>query len=72
MPNRKNYQGQVASPAVGHRPKAFAKAIGISKSTLYALPAHLQPRSMKFGRARIITEDPAAYLARVASETPST
>lgn len=50
----------------GLRPRQFWKAVGISRAGGYALPAELQPKSIKLGRARIITERPAEYLARVA------
>lgn len=49
----------------GLRPAQFWAAVGISRAAGYALPAELQPKSTKLGRARIIIEPPAEYLARV-------
>lgn len=50
----------------GLRPREFWGAVGISRAGGYALPAELQPRSIKLGRSRIITEQPADYLKRIA------
>ena len=61
-----------AIPApVGHRVGAFVRAVGISRSGLYALPADQRPRSVAIGRRRIITEAPAAWLARVGKHAES-
>jgi hypothetical protein len=46
----------------------FAAATGISRSMIYALPAERQPKSLKFGRRRVIVEQPADYLARLGAE----
>jgi hypothetical protein len=51
----------------GHRPEEFARACGFSRATLYRLPAELRPKSVKLAQARIIIEDPAAFLARLGS-----
>ena len=51
--------------AVGFRPGPWASAIGISRTTFYALPSELRPRSITLGAARIIVESPAEYLARI-------
>jgi hypothetical protein len=50
----------------GLRPREFWGAVGISRAGGYALPAELQPRSIKLGRSRVITERPADYLKRIA------
>lgn len=49
----------------GLRPREFWGAVGISRAGGYALPAELQPRSIKLGGCRVIIEPPAEYLARV-------
>jgi hypothetical protein len=51
----------------GWRVGEYAEAIGLGRSTLYELPAPLQPHSVKFGGVRIITEEPGAYLRRIAA-----
>ncbi len=51
----------------GWRPAEYAAAIGISRSMLYALPAEMRPRSVKFGIARVFVEPPAEFLARLAA-----
>jgi hypothetical protein len=38
---------------------------GYSRATLYNLPPHLQPHSVKIRSRRIITESPSEYLARI-------
>jgi predicted DNA-binding transcriptional regulator AlpA len=50
----------------GMRPRQFWAAVGISRAAGYALPADLQPKSIKLGHARIITEAPSEYLERLA------
>lgn len=50
---------------VGRRPEEFARACGISRATLYRLPPELRPKSVKLAQARIIIEDPAAFLERL-------
>jgi hypothetical protein len=54
-------------PQAGFRPGPFAVAIGISRTTLYELPADLQPHSVRIGSARIIIEKPDEYLRRLAT-----
>ena len=51
----------------GWRVGEYAEAIGLGRSTLYELPAPMQPHSVKFGAVRIITEEPSAYLRRIAA-----
>jgi hypothetical protein len=55
-------------PAIqaGYSPAEWCRRTSISRAAMYALPADLRPRSVKLGRRRIIIEDPAAYLARLA------
>lgn len=66
-----------AVPAAGLRPRQFARACGISRTTYYQLSGALQPRTVRFGRAVVVIEDPRDYLARVAeiqkksAETPA-
>ena len=50
----------------GLRPAQFWQAVGISRAGGYALPPEIQPYSLKLGRSRIITEQPAEYLKRIA------
>lgn len=51
----------------GWRFGEYADAIGLGRSTLYELPASMQPASVKFGSVRIIIEEPGAYLRRIAA-----
>lgn len=51
---------------VAWKPSSFARAIDKSRSWLYALPAELRPRSIKFGRNRLIVESPQNFLRRLA------
>jgi hypothetical protein len=53
-------------PRVAWRPGKYARAIGMSRSWLYALPPELQPASVKLGANRLITEPPAQFLERLA------
>ncbi len=46
---------------------AFCAAINIGRTTFYALPPHLQPKTVKIGNRTIVTESPAEYLARIAA-----
>lgn len=59
-------KAEVEVQPAGLRPRQFWQAVGISRAGGYALPLELQPKSIKLGRSRIITESPAEYLARVA------
>jgi hypothetical protein len=45
----------------------FCDAVGYCRATLYNLPSELRPFSVKIGRRRIIIEQPADYLARLAA-----
>jgi hypothetical protein len=58
---------RIKPPKAGWRVGEYAEAIGIARSTLYELPAPMQPASVKFGGVRIITEDPRKYLQRIAA-----
>ena len=49
----------------GWRVGEWVKAVGISRSGMYALKPAIYPRSVLVGARRIITEAPAAWLARV-------
>ena len=53
----------------GYAPSAWCQSASISRAKLYQLPAELQPRSVKLGRRRIITEAPREYLERLAALT---
>ena len=57
---------RTAAKRAGLRVGEFSAAIGLSRSKLYDLPPEMQPRSVFFGRARIVIEPPAAYLRRIA------
>lgn len=59
MTNRKAHK-------VGFRPAEFAAAIGLSRTSFYAIPQELRPRAVKFGTAHVIIENPQAYLDRIA------
>jgi len=52
---------------VGFKVHEYASLVGLSRSALYALPAELQPQSVKFGSAKVIIEEPGAYLRRIAA-----
>ena len=45
--------------------RQWCAATSISRSTLYALPPETQPRSITFGRRRIVVEAPVDWLQRV-------
>ena len=45
----------------------FCEECGFSRAHLYNLPQELQPKSVRLGRRRIIREQPAEFLARVAA-----
>jgi hypothetical protein len=45
---------------------SFANAIDKSRSWLYALPPEMQPKSVKIGRNRLITEAPQDFIQRLA------
>lgn len=60
---------RVEAPAesrAGWSVKDWCRACSISRTTLYGLDE--PPASVLLGRKRIITESPAAFLARIASE----
>lgn len=57
----------VVQNQVAWKPKSFARAIDKSRSWLYALPPELQPHSVKFGRNRLITEQPQEFVQRLAA-----
>jgi hypothetical protein len=50
----------------GFRVKQFARACGISRTTIYALPEDQKPKVVRIGRAVVIVETPAAFLQRLA------
>ena len=58
-------QNLTPAPA-GLKPATFARACSISRTALYQLPEELWPRTVRFGRAVVIVEPPAEWLARVA------
>lgn len=43
----------------------FCPQARVSRAMVYKLPKHLQPRSVWIGRARIVTESPTEWLARL-------
>jgi hypothetical protein len=43
----------------------FCKAVSISRSLLYSLPAKDKPHSVRVGRRRAIAEEPKAWLFRI-------
>lgn len=47
----------------------WCASVNLARATLYTLPANLQPASVKIGKRRIITEQPADYLKRLANAT---
>lgn len=51
----------------GWRPAEFAELCGFSRSFLYELPPEQRPHAIKLGVARIITESPTEFLARLAA-----
>src|SRR5258708_36774532 len=61
-------EGSLATQAqrTGYSVEAFCVAIGICRASYYNLPPKLQPKSVMLGRRRIIREQPAEYLARIA------
>ena len=54
---------QKAGFAVGE----FCQLVGFGRSKLYLLPPEQQPKSVKVGERRIIIEQPADYLERLAA-----
>ena len=48
------------------KPGTYARCIDKSRAWLYALPAALQPRSVKVGHSRLIVEPPERFLKRLA------
>lgn len=62
-------KANLASERAGWRVRDWCANSSISRSYLYALPANLQPRSITFGRRRIIVESPEAWLARVGTNS---
>lgn len=45
----------------------WCAAVGVGRSSFYALPEGLRPLSVKIGRRRLILEAPDQFLRRVAS-----
>ena len=54
------------SAKAGWSVEEFCQLTALGRSKLYELPPDQQPASVHFGRRRVITEPPAAYLARIA------
>jgi hypothetical protein len=50
----------------GYAVEQWATLAGISRAGAYKLPADLRPQSVKIGKRRIIIEQPADWLRRVA------
>jgi len=59
-------------PRAGFGLEEFCAAVGYCRASYYNLPAELRPRSVTVGRRRIIIEQPAAYLARLAAAQKAT
>lgn len=55
----------VSTMKAGWRPKEWCALTGIGLTSLYGLPSEAAPESVKIGAARVITESPAAWLARM-------
>jgi hypothetical protein len=53
-------------PRAGLGLNEFCTAVGYCRATYYNLPLDVRPRSVLIGRRRIIIEQPAEYLARLA------
>lgn len=53
-------------PAAGFAITPWCRAAGYSRATYYNLPDALRPQSVKVGKRRIIIEQPADYLQRIA------
>lgn len=51
----------------GFRISTWCPAVGLSRSTYYALPEELRPPSIRIGKSHIITESPEDYLKRIGS-----
>lgn len=54
-----------ATDRAGYRLRDWCSQTSIARSTFYTLPVDKQPKSITFGRRRIIVESPSAWLARV-------
>lgn len=56
----------ITETPTGRSIRAFARAVGLGRTTLYQLPAEQRPRSLRFGRRRVVVvEQPAEWLQRV-------
>lgn len=53
------------TPRAGWRLSQYCEATGLSRSYIYALSKEQQPRSIKIGKRRVITEAPADWLQRI-------
>lgn len=49
----------------GWRVREWCRAVGIARSTYYALVGGARPHAVHVGRMRIIVESPAGWLRRV-------
>ncbi len=52
----------------GWRIREWVRAVGIARSTYYALPADRAPSAVIVGGAHIVTESPAEWLQRVGKQ----
>ncbi|OGA72888.1 MAG: hypothetical protein A3G81_22530 [Betaproteobacteria bacterium RIFCSPLOWO2_12_FULL_65_14] len=50
----------------------FLVAVGVSRATYYKLEPDCVPAGVRIGRKIIVTEDPAAWLARMAKRGSAT
>ncbi len=55
-------------PPAGFPIGLWCASVGFGRTTFYALPPPLKPRTVKIGERTIIIESPADYLERIAAE----
>lgn len=55
----------LSNDRAGWRLRDWLAAVGISRSTYYMLESNRAPYAVTVGRAHIVTESPADWLARV-------
>jgi hypothetical protein len=58
-------KANLALERAGWSLRDWCASSSVSRSYVYALPVDLQPKSITFGRRRIIVESPSAWLTRV-------
>lgn len=56
----------LSPPQGGWRVLPWSRAVGVSRSAFYnLLGSEEEPKTVKLGSARIVTESPTQYLARI-------